>query len=108
MHYREELLAYYRPVQALACGVPVVASKADASREIVLDEGLGVVVNPDQPEEIREGILLALRQTTRLVPDGLNRFSRENFDRRCGAILQECVGKSPASEATPEQPVHCG
>jgi hypothetical protein len=38
-----------------------------------------IMVTPDQPVKIRDGILLALRQTTRLVPDGLNRFSRESF-----------------------------
>ncbi|MCL4787609.1 MAG: glycosyltransferase family 4 protein [Verrucomicrobia bacterium] len=85
-------------LEALACGVPVVASKADASREAVLDRQMGFVVNPDNPEETRDGILSALRQKRGIVPSGLIRFSRESFDQRCAAILGECAGLPSALE----------
>lgn len=37
--------------------------------------------------ELESGILLALRQKTRLVPDGLNRFSREQFEASTHCLL---------------------
>lgn len=39
-------------LEALACGVAVIASAADASREAVLDGTLGAVVDPDRPEAL--------------------------------------------------------
>jgi hypothetical protein len=67
-----------------------------------------IMVPPDQPEEIREGILSALRQKPGLVPGSLNRFSRVSFGRRCAAIFEEVLGKTSASETGLDQPVRCG
>src|SRR5207247_10690501 len=47
-------------LEAMACGIPVVASKADASREAVLDGRLGVLTDPSNPQEIRAAIKEAL------------------------------------------------
>src|SRR5207302_1971283 len=47
-------------LEAMACGIPVVASKADASREAVLDGQLGFLADPDSPEEIHAAIKQAL------------------------------------------------
>jgi len=65
----------------MACGVPVVASSADASREAVRDGQLGVVVDPDDPSDLRRGIYRAL-DTERGVPDGLEYFSFDRFLER--------------------------
>jgi phosphatidylinositol alpha-1,6-mannosyltransferase len=47
-------------LEALACGVPVVASKLDGSREAVRDGALGILVDPNDAEGIKRGILEAL------------------------------------------------
>ncbi len=75
-------------LEALACGVPVVASSADASREAVREGMLGVVVDPDDQASIREGILDALRQA-KGVPDGLDYFSQARFAERWQAVVDE-------------------
>src|SRR5581483_442399 len=62
-------------LEAMACGVPVVASKRDASREVVRDGELGIVVDPDAPGELRAGILAVLRCPKGTVPAGLSYFS---------------------------------
>ncbi|WP_263792018.1 glycosyltransferase family 4 protein [Salinibacter sp.] len=76
-------------LEALACGVPVVASTADASQEAVREGKIGVVVDPDDRENVKVGILQAL-QEPRGVPDGLEYFSVERFQERWHRIVREC------------------
>ena len=73
-------------LEALACGVPVVASALDASREAVRDGLLGQVVDPDDADEIRVGILAAL-VADREVPEGLAYFSFEQFKGRWHRVV---------------------
>jgi phosphatidyl-myo-inositol dimannoside synthase len=88
-------------LEAMACGVPVVASTADASREAVRDGKLGLAVDPDQPEEIINGIAAALKKKTGRVPEGLDYFSYANFERRCHEMLDSVVkGKARREYAT--------
>ncbi|WP_158666527.1 glycosyltransferase family 4 protein [Salinibacter altiplanensis] len=75
-------------LEAMACGVPVVASTADASREAVRDGQLGVVVDPDDPGDLRKGIHSALG-ADRGVPDGLEYFSYDAFAERCHLLMEE-------------------
>lgn len=74
-------------LEAMACGVPVVASALDGSREAVMDGRLGVVVNPDDRNELIRGILRALSAPRGVVPQGLEHFSYENFVGRLHDIL---------------------
>lgn len=76
-------------LEALACGIPVVASSADASQEAVRGGELGVVVDPDDPDDVTAGILEAL-QEPRGVPDGLEYFSVDRFRERWHRIVREC------------------
>ncbi len=74
-------------LEALACGVPVVASKADASQEIVACIGEGIAVDPDNPDELVQVILQLLKTRTCVVAPKLLEFSWESFCRRCHEIL---------------------
>ncbi len=74
-------------LEALACGIPVVASKLDASREAVRNGELGILVDPKNPVELRDGILAALQKPKGTVPAGLAYFSYTNFQKRCHKIL---------------------
>jgi glycosyltransferase involved in cell wall biosynthesis len=77
-------------LEAMACGIPVVASSADASREAVRDGQLGAVVNPDDPGDIRRGIRKAL-DADRSVPDGLEYFSYSAFQRRWQQVVRKLM-----------------
>jgi len=79
-------------LEAMACGVPVVASSADASREAVRNGQLGSVVDPDDPDDLLRGIHEAL-DTGREVPEGLAYFSYENFEDRWQRLIKD-VGRS--------------
>jgi glycosyltransferase involved in cell wall biosynthesis len=73
-------------LEAMACGVPVVASKVDGSREAVRNGELGLLVDPSKPDEIGTAIMDALAQS-RQVPQGLEYFAFERFCERLGKIL---------------------
>ena len=83
-------------LEALACGVPVVASSADASREAVRDGQLGAVVDPDDPSDVKEGVLKALQGPTG-VPKGLDYFSVERFRERWQRVVRELIGEMGAT-----------
>jgi phosphatidyl-myo-inositol dimannoside synthase len=78
-------------LEAMACGIPVVASKVDGSREAVRDGMLGIIVDPDNPAEIKAGILEALARPRGVVPEGLDYFSDLNFEKRVHEILNEIL-----------------
>jgi phosphatidylinositol alpha-1,6-mannosyltransferase len=80
-------------LEALACGIPVVASKADASREVILEGIPGVTVNPDSPREIRSAIKEVLNRP-RGLQGSLEYFSFEHFVEHWHTVLQSHVFRS--------------
>jgi glycosyltransferase involved in cell wall biosynthesis len=76
-------------LEALACGVPVIASRLDGGREAVRHGQLGQLVDPTNPTELRLAILDALASSQKSIPEGLGYFSYENFERRTHAIIDE-------------------
>lgn len=89
-------------LEALACGIPVVASKLDGSREAVRDGRLGILVDPHKPKEVKSGILKALGQPRGVVPDGLDYFSFENFEKRLHGIIDTMLKINQKQGATIE------
>lgn len=78
-------------LEAMACGIPAVASSADGSREAVRDGLLGLVVDPRDPDDIRRGIAQALHRQRGAVPPGLDYFSYANFERRTHGLLDQII-----------------
>ena len=76
-------------LEALASGVPIVASKLDASAEVVLNSRFGYAVNPDEPAELESAIVELLKATTRAVPRELSKFSLASFRARWNWFLAE-------------------
>lgn len=73
-------------LEALACGIPVVASSADGTREAVRGGELGLVVNPQDADDLEQAILDALSRP-KGIPPGLEYFSFPNFERRLATAL---------------------
>lgn len=82
-------------LEAMACGVPVVASSADASREAVENGKFGEISNPKDPKDISRGILSAIR--TRLLPSphDLVVFSWGRYCERSHVMIQEAMNSIP-------------
>ena len=73
-------------LEALACGIPVVASAADGTREAVRGGELGLVVDPQDADSLERAIIDALSRP-KMIPPGLEYFSFPNFKRRLAAAL---------------------
>jgi glycosyltransferase involved in cell wall biosynthesis len=73
-------------LEAMACGIPVIGSIADGSREALINGALGTLVDPDDAVAIKGSILAAV-QRPREIPKGLDYFSYANFERRVRHIV---------------------
>jgi glycosyltransferase involved in cell wall biosynthesis len=69
-------------LEALACGIPAVASCLDGGREALLDGKLGTLVDPRDPDDLERGIFAALARGRGTVPDGIDHFSFSAFRSR--------------------------
>jgi glycosyltransferase involved in cell wall biosynthesis len=73
-------------LEAMACGVPVIASSRDGGRDAARDGLLGQLVDPDDPKALEAAILAALDEP-KAVPAGLDFFSLAAFRRRVADLL---------------------
>jgi glycosyltransferase involved in cell wall biosynthesis len=78
-------------LEAVACGIPTVASALDGGREALANGELGILVDPRALDDVKTGILQALRQSHRRPPVGLERFAVPNFDARLRSILGDVL-----------------
>lgn len=74
-------------LEALACGVPVVASISDGTREAIRDGSLGWLADPDDENSIINAIEGAL-QSNDEIPDGLAYFDFPHFTQRLSNIIR--------------------
>lgn len=88
-------------LEALACGIPVLASSVDGSREAVRNGELGVLVDPHVPGAVRDGIKQVLARERGVVPSGLDYFSIKNFTRRTHQLVDQFA--SPGQHAVRRQ-----
>lgn len=70
-------------IEAAACGVPVVGSKSDGSREALQDGQLGRLVDPKRPDELVQAVagILEIAPPRRRI-DAIDLFSVRNFKAR--------------------------
>jgi glycosyltransferase involved in cell wall biosynthesis len=73
-------------LEALACGVPAIASRTDGGYEALRNGMLGLAVDPANPDEIEAAVFAAL-DAPREIPAGLDYFAFPNFVKRLRRIL---------------------
>ncbi len=73
-------------LEAAACGLPVLGSVRDGSRDPLCDGELGVLVDPRDPADLLRG-LEELLQRERRVPPELERFTFERLAERMRALV---------------------
>jgi len=84
-------------LEAMACGIPLVGSKTDGSREALRGGMLGALVDPCDPDEVFSTVLKLLKavEQKNLKPPGpesVNYFSAARFEHRLHKIM-DCIGK---------------
>jgi phosphatidyl-myo-inositol dimannoside synthase len=61
-------------IEAAACGIPIIGSSADGSRDALLDGRLGRLVDPASPEELIEAVTAAMSAERRRTGNELLKF----------------------------------
>jgi asparagine synthase (glutamine-hydrolysing) len=85
-------------LEAMACGIPVVASKIDGGAEALRGGALGTLVDPGNAQELEDAILRALARPRREVPVGLEYFSFGSFEARCHSLVDSVINGRRADE----------
>lgn len=78
-------------LEALACGIPVIASSADASREAVLGGILGTIVDPNDLQALARAIRDQLVSPLVISREVLSTFDHVAFRARWNNV---CTGKN--------------
>lgn len=79
-------------LEAMACGVPVIASNADGGREAVRGGELGLVVDPDDEAALIEAVRACLVKP-KAIPEGLAYFAFPRFTERITAIMNGVMAR---------------
>lgn len=85
-------------IEALVCGVPVIAGNADGSVDALLNGELGSLVNPDSVGEIRDALVVHIKQRYRLNEQQrwdarektIENFSFEKYRQRLENLVAAC------------------
>jgi len=77
-------------LEAMACGVPVMASVLDGSKEALLQGKLGVLVDPASPASVEQGLRKVL-SCPKTLPGDLQYFSTESFTERALETLSRAI-----------------
>jgi phosphatidyl-myo-inositol dimannoside synthase len=73
-------------LEAMACGIPTLAGDEDGGREALDDGRFGILVDASSGEDVFRGICEGLERP-RGRPVGLEKFSKEEFNKKVWAIL---------------------
>jgi phosphatidylinositol alpha-1,6-mannosyltransferase len=87
-------------VEAMACGVPVVASTLDAGGEVVRETGLGVALDPRDRTGLLEAIVSAVARGPVSPDDRLAVYGFERFVERCHAIVDDMLAANRTDQAS--------
>ena len=84
-------------LEAMACGVPVVASTLDGSFEAVGQGKFGAAVDPRDRDALFGAVSTAMRRSGRERPVGIEIFSHDAFRSRAHDLLAFARGKGTCS-----------
>ncbi len=78
-------------IEALACGVPVVGCQLNDDQEAndPVTKQMIIQVDPNNPEQIKHGIMEALRRVKREIPKEMKEFFYEAFKERVSSIVED-------------------
>lgn len=77
-------------LEAMACGVPTIASRVDGSCDAAADGELAAMVNPADTKELIDATFAAL-QLPKKVPQNLSRYEFKNFSAHSHRIIHKVL-----------------
>jgi phosphatidylinositol alpha-1,6-mannosyltransferase len=87
-------------IEAAACGVPVIGSLADGSREALLEGRLGRLVDPNNAIELIDAVTTVLAtKPARVRNDAITFFDMAHFRARVASWIRAQAGLSPRAPA---------
>jgi phosphatidylinositol alpha-1,6-mannosyltransferase len=87
-------------IEAASCGVPVIGSQADGSREALRNGSLGTLIDPEQPNQLLEAVTKVLEQPQKHVRNpAVEMFSVPNFQARVAEWIEDCASIPSKAEA---------
>ncbi|HOV83061.1 MAG TPA: glycosyltransferase family 4 protein [Methanothrix sp.] len=80
-------------LEAMACGKPVVATRNGGSEEIIVDDGLGMLVEPANSNALTEALLRALERDwdSMEIMDYASGFSWESIAEKIAGVYGEVI-----------------
>jgi glycosyltransferase involved in cell wall biosynthesis len=95
------------PVEAQACGKPVIALAADGALETVLPEETGVLFRAPTVESLAEAVKRAERiaWAPRRIRENAERFAKEVFVKKTAEFIQRVSGTRLSEQAQPGRPI---
>lgn len=76
-------------IEAMACGIPTLASALDGGMEALIGGKLGIIVDPRDPEKLKEGIRKGLQMPRGHVHKELQHFSLMSFNDRVNSFINK-------------------
>lgn len=81
-------------LEALACGIPVIASSADAGKEVVKNESWGNLIDPDNSIALEEAIKTSLLCPKKFDVEELKVYSCKAFRERVRSLIDEIKSRT--------------
>jgi len=80
-------------IEAMACGKPVVATQNGGSEEIIMNENLGYLVEPKNPDKLAENILMALdrKWDEKYILNYAKKFSSDEIAKETIKIYEKVI-----------------
>ena len=80
-------------IEAMACGVPVVATRNGGSEEIIISEDYGLLCEPANPEDLAEKILIALEKEwdREKIRKYAEQFTWDNIAKKVVEVYEEVL-----------------
>jgi len=90
-------------IEALACGKPVVATRNGGSEEVITSDDYGLLVEPANPNDLAEKILMALDQEwdREAILAYAERFTWERIAEEIICVYEDVLGKRERIQQIP-------
>ena len=78
-------------LEAMACGLPSIATRVSGSEDIVLNKVNGLLVEPEQPAELAQALRLMIEDTDFAQRVGLEGRKTAANDFQLSTVVEKCI-----------------